>query len=96
MLTIEMGRDVGMRSEYYNIPSTDTDEIGNRRMNVRGEAVLKDLMYTAKDKRWYTVKLTKADILGTEAITSSNAWYDENLYKKEVIGQSVKIGTPTY
>lgn len=32
----------------------------------------------------------------TEAMTSSNAWYDENLYKKVVIGQSVKIGTPTY
>lgn len=91
-----MGDDPGMRLEYFNIPPDDKTPIGQRPMNDRGEKVLTDLMNFNVNKKWYKVTLTKNDIMGTEAITSSNAWYDENLYKKEVIGQSVKIGTPTY
>lgn len=34
------------------------------------------------ERNWYKVTIKRDDIMGTEAITSSNAWYDENLYKK--------------
>ena len=46
MLVIEMGSDVGMRSEYYDIQSNDISPVGNRPMNVRGKAVLANLINT--------------------------------------------------